>query len=443
MIDAKTRGALVLATLTAALLGVSDAAAERIVLLQFSGRKASVLREKVADALERAGHTVVKNKASSRKVSARTVKRVGKRADIVLAGEVQRAREGDWSVALSVNDPQDGKRLGEKIEFESEWLPGLTKDLADNVSRRVEARIAGEEDSALPPPPPPPPEPEPEVAALETKASLAESEPSPGEGGDGESAAGDEETVADSGTEDDPLNSDGMVVRLRGRGGFVRRNFDFADDIYDRLRKQGTNIWVYQAQAEVYPFERPIGQRLGLILSYEGTISGNVRDTDFSVTYPVQFSEFFGGVRARHPLGKHEVGFDLTFGSMSSGLDDGDGEARIPDLSYTLLRSSLDFKLDLGAIDATGSAGFRLPLGFGEASETRWFPRMGGYGFEASAGLAYPVSKRLSLEAMGSLRRYLLEMNSEPNDALNGVSEVAAGAVDLYLSAYFGVSFTL
>ena len=163
MIDAKTRGALVLATLTAALLGVSDAAAERIVLLQFSGRKASVLREKVADALERAGHTVVKNKASSRKVSARTVKRVGKRADIVLGGEVQRAREGDWSVALSVNDPQDGKRLGEKIEFESEWLPGLTKDLADNVSRRVEARIAGEEDSALPPPPPPPPEPEPEV----------------------------------------------------------------------------------------------------------------------------------------------------------------------------------------------------------------------------------------------------------------------------------------
>src|SRR5690606_7412471 len=204
-----------------------------------------------------------------------------------------------------------------------------------------------------------------------------------------------------------------------------------------------TNIWVYQAQAEIYPFERPIGQRLGLILSYEGTLSGTVRDTDFNVNYAVQFSEFYGGVRARHPLGNHEVGFDLTFGRMSSGLDDGNGEARIPDLSYTLLRSSLDFKLDLGALDATGSAGFRLPLGFGEASETRWFPRMGGYGFEASAGLVYPVSKRLSLEALGTMRRYLLEMNSEPQDALDGVSEVAAGAVDLYLSAYLGVSFTL
>jgi hypothetical protein len=446
MTDGRTRGALVLATLAAALLGVSDADAERIVLLQFSGRKASVLREKVADALEQAGHTVLKNKASSRRVSSKTIKRVGKRADIVLAGEVQRARDGDWRVALSVNDAKKGKRLGDKIEFSSEWLPGLTKDLADNVSRRVEAVMAGEEDVPLPPPPAAP-EPEPEVAAVDTKASLGAGEPSPadGESSDAETSAGGEDVVADSGVsdEDDRLSGDGMLVRLRGRAGFVRRNFDFADDIYDRLRKQGTNIWVYQAQAEIYPFERPIGQRLGLILSYEGTLSGNVRDTDFNVTYPVQFSEFFGGVRARHPLGKHEVGFDLTFGRMSSGLDDGNGEARIPDMQYTLLRSSLDFKLDLGALDVTGSAGFRLPLGFGEASETRWFPRMGGYGFEASAGAEYPLSKRLSLEAKGSLRRYLLEMNSEPQDAVNGVSEVAAGAVDLYLSAYFGVSFTL
>jgi hypothetical protein len=446
MMDGRTRGALALATLVAALLGVSDAAAERIVLLQFSGRKASVLRDKVADALESAGHTVLKNKASSRRVSAKTIKRVGKRADIVLAGEVQRAREGDWSVALSVNDPKKGKRLGDKIEFSSEWLPGLTKDLTDNVSRRVEAVMAGEEDSPLPPAPAAP-EPEPEVASLEAKASLAESDQSPadGETSDAEASSGGEEGVADGGPsdDDDRLSGDGMLVRLRARAGFVRRNFDFADDIYDRLRKQGTNIWAYQAEAEIYPFERPIGQRLGLILSYEGTISGSVRDTDFDVTYPVQFSEFFGGVRARHPLGKHEVGFDLTFGRMSSGLDDGDGEARIPDMQYTLLRSSLDFKLDLGPIDATGSAGFRLPLGFGEASETRWFPRMGGYGFEASAGAEYPLSKRLSLEAKGSMRRYLLEMNSEPQDAIDGVSEVAAGAVDLYLSAYFGVSFTL
>ena len=440
-----TKG-LCAAMILAALAAASDASAERIVLLQFTGRKASVLRDKVAESLERAGHTVVRSKASSRRTSAATVKRVGKRADAVLGGEVQRAREGDWSIALSVSDPKKGKRLGEKIEFESDWLPGLTKDLSDNVSRRVEAVMAGEEDSPLPPAPAEPePDPAAEVAALqETAAPPEAAAPSEAPVEDGATASS-EDGVSDAGSaaDDDRLSGDGMVVRLRGRAGFVRRNFDFADDIYQRLRKQGTNIWVYQAEAEVYPFERPIGQRLGLILGYEGAFSGSVRDVDNDVTFPVQFSEFFGGVRARHPLGKHEVGFDLTFGRMSSGLDDTNDAARIPDMQYTLLRSALDFKLDLGAISATGSAGFRLPLGFGEASETRWFPRMGGYGFEASAGAEYPISKRISLEAMTSLRRYLLEMNSEPQDALDGTSEVAGGAVDLYLSAYFGVSFTL
>jgi len=428
----------------AALLSVSDAYAERIVLLQFSGRKASVLREKVAESLESAGHTVIKSKGSS-KATARTIKRLGKRGDIVLAGKVQRARKGDWSIALVVNDAKSGEPIGNDIEFESEWLPGLTKDLQDNVSRRVEAVMAGEKDSPEAPLPPEP-EPEPEVASASADASLATSiDDSPGGDGSGEASGGSDDTVADQGSEDasDADKEGGMVVRLRARGGFVRRNFDFSDDIYDRLRKQGTNIWVYQAQGELYPFERPIGERLGVILSYEGTISGSVRDTDFGGTYPVIFSELFGGVRARHPLGQHWVGFDLTFGQMRSGLDDGNGDADIPDISYTLLRSSLDFKLAFGSLNATGSVGFRLPLGFGEATEAEWFPRMGGYGVEAGLGLEYPLSRRVSLEALGTLRRYLLEMNSRPQDAMEGEAEVAGGAVDLYLSAYFGVSFTL
>jgi hypothetical protein len=425
---------------SAALLCVSDAYAERIVLLQFSGRKASVLREKVADSLENAGHTVIKSKASS-KATSRTIKRVGKRADIVLAGKVQRARKGDWSIALMVNDAKSGEQLGTDIEFESEWLPGLTKDVQDNVSRRVEAVMAGEKDSPLPPPPPEP-EPEPEVTA---SAALATIDDSSGADSSSDASSSGEDAVADQGSDSDSdsAKEDGMVVRLRARGGFVRRNFDFSDDIYDRLRKQGTNIWVYQAQGELYPFERPIGERLGVILSYEGTISGSVRDTDFGGSYPVIFSELFGGVRARHPLGKHWVGFDLTFGQMRSGLDDGNGNADIPDMSYTLLRSSFDFKLALGSLNATGSAGFRLPLGFGEATDAEWFPRMGGYGIEAGLGLEYPISRRVSLEALGTLRRYLLEMNSRPQDAMVGEAEVAGGAVDLYLSAYFGVSFTL
>jgi hypothetical protein len=451
MTNVWTRWGIVAVTLSAALFGVSDAEAERIVLLQFSGRKASVLRQKVEESLERAGHTVVRSKASSRKLSKRTIKRVGKRADVVVGGQVERAREGDWSMFLSVNDPKTGEQLGENVEFESHWLPGITKDLTDNVSRRVEAVMAGEAD--VPVVPEPEPEPDADLAAssggLDDDSRGQTSEPAPSEAsseGD-EVASSGEDGVSDSGVDepsaDDPFGDGGMVVRLRARGGFVRRNFDFADDIYDRLRKQGTNIWTYQAQAEVYPFERPIGQRLGLILSYEGSFAGSVLDVDNNSTFPVIYSEFYGGVRARHPLGKHQVGFDLTFGRMNSGLEDSNNAADIPDMEYTLLRASLDFKLDLGAVNATASAGFRLPLGFGQASEADWFPRIGGYGIEASGGLEYPLSRRLSIEALGSLRRYLLEMNSTPADAMAGVAEVAGGAVDLYLSLYLGASFKL
>ena len=80
---------------------------------------------------------------------------------------------------------------------------------------------------------------------------------------------------------------------------------------------------------------------------------------------------------------------------------------------------------------------------FGQVSEDEWFPRVGGYGVEASAGLDYPVTKSVSIELMGSLRRYLLEMNATPQDAFEGTSEVAGGAVDRYLAGYLGMTMRL
>ncbi len=454
MIKEWIRWSCVAATLLAALLGVSEArAGSRIVLLEFSGRKAKVLREKVAESLERAGHSVVRSKSLSGKVSKAQLRKLAKRsdADAVVGGRVVRRSMRSWSLALSVNDANGRVPLGKPIKFESNWLPGLTKELTDNVSNSVEAALGG----SAPP--------ERAVARAEVwnadddtlgdskVASSAEEAPSEAAAPESSSADAegalfekDAEVIEDQG-EDGAFGAEasGMVVRLRARGGLVHRSLDFSDDIYDRLRKQQANIWVFQVEGELYPFERPIGERLGIIASYESVFSGNVRDSDFGANYPVVFSEFFGGVRARHPLGEHELGFDLTFGRMRAGLEDTNGTADIPDMEYTVLRSSLDFKLDLGALRAVGSAGFRLPLGYGEVSEANWFPRIGGYGVEASAGVDYPLSKAVSLELTGALRRYLLEMNSEPDDAVQGVSEVAGGAVDLYLAGYFGMSIKL
>jgi hypothetical protein len=250
--------------------------------------------------------------------------------------------------------------------------------------------------------------------------------------------------IADDGPEANTSSkSSGISGGVGVRAGMVHRSLDFSDDIYQRLRTQTANIWVYQVSAEVYPFEQPVGDKLGIIASYQGVFSGNVKDSDFGGNFPVVFSELFGGLRGRYPVGAHRVGLDLTFGQMRSGLEDPEGRADIPEISYTVLRTSLDVDFNLGAVHALASAGFRLPLGYGQASTADWFPRIGGYGIEASGGLEYPLSKNVSLAVTGELRRYLLEMNSEPEDARVGQAEVAGGAVDLYSAVYFGMTFRL
>ena len=116
----------------------------------------------------------------------------------------------------------------------------------------------------------------------------------------------------------------------------------------------------------------------------------------------------------------------------------------MPGFSYTTLRAALDAGLHFGSLAMRGSLGYRLPIGgYGEASETRWFPRMEGSGIEGSLGLEYRITDEVAFDVSATMRRFLLQMNSQPEDAANGTSEVAGGAVDLYLGGYFGLNITL
>lgn len=442
----RIRAAWVAVVLATAFLGISDAHAERIVLLQFTGRKASVLRDKVAASLRGAGHTVINSKVSSRRVSAKALERAGKRADAVVGGKVESARKGDWSIALRVNDAKQGTLMGEEIRFSSSSLAGLRTDVSDNVARRVEALLTAgtSAPAAIAEPRPAPP------ATAATEATVAASEESATlEGSSAGEVAADGDSAAidavghdtDEGRDASPKGQRALLS-LSARAGYLRRDFDFYDDLYAQLRKVGANSWVYAARGELSPFKGKIGQRVGFVVSYEGTLAGHVRDLDARVDYPVLHSELFGGLLVNYPLGAYELGLELTLGRMTAGLDD-TNQAGVPDLQYTELRSALDVRRNMGSFVVAASIGLRLPLGFGEASETRWFPRMGGYGVEAGVQLGYRLSQRVTLEAAGSLRRYLIEMHAKPEDAMTGASQVAAGAVDRFLTGYLGASYSL
>jgi hypothetical protein len=443
-------------------------AGERIVLLEFGGRASDVLRDKVAQSLEAAGHTVIRVERTSKGLNRRALIRLAESegAEAIVDGTVRRMGMKAWAVSLRVIDGDKGVKVGSAVRYKNSWLPGLTKDIVDTAADKLDkalTRATGGAGSSskrardeAPPTDDALDEPdaddaseaaadEPEAPARESAVERTSSESSNSEGESEESSASSTgDGISDAGVEEEDEGGPPRILgAISGRAGVVHRTFDFSDDLYDRLRKQDANIWVYQLQAELYPFDRPISDHLGLIARYEGTLSGNVKDDDFGGNFAVVYHEFFGGVRARYPVDGHLVGFDLTFGQMKAGLDDPNSRSNIPEVSYTQLRSSLDFSFDLGQFRALGSAGFRLPLGYGQVSEDEWFPRVGGYGVEASAGIDYPVSKHVSIELLGSLRRYLLEMNATPQDAIDGESEVAGGAVDLYSAAYLGVTVRL
>jgi hypothetical protein len=256
-----------------------------------------------------------------------------------------------------------------------------------------------------------------------------------GEVGVDDDAASAKESVDDT---DYPT----VVVGLNA--GFVRRTLEYSDNLYGRLRAPSANSWVYRLQAAFYPFAKPVKNRIGLIAGYESEFSGVVRDNRAGTDFGVTFSELYGGLKLRQPLGKHELALEGTVGSMQAGLDDPDGVSRVPQFSYTSLRAAVDVGLHFGALAMHGALGYRLPVGgYGEASDVDWFPRMEGYGLEGSLGLEYRISKEVAFDVSANMRRYLLQMNSRPQDALDGTSEVAGGAVDLYLGGYFGLNIAL
>lgn len=303
---------------------------------------------------------------------------------------------------------------------------------------------------------------EPEVAAEQSSASKrslasrSESE-SPAEEAEADSSEdstssksseGESETEvgADEATSEEPSAGAGRLSTavIGVDAGLVRRDLDYTGDIYGRQRTPRTNAWVYRIDAAFYPFARPVKDRIALVAGYESAFSGKVRDNDVGADFSVNLSELFGGVRLRQPLGKHEVGVSGTVGVMSAGLDDPDGASRVPEFSYTVLSPTIDLGLDFGAVGVRTALGYRKTFGdFGQVSDTRWFPRMTGYGMDGKLELQYRYSEEVAFELSGTMRRYVLEMNSVPQDAIDGTSEVAGGAIDRYLGAYFGINLTL
>jgi hypothetical protein len=417
-----------------------------------------VVRSKLVEALEQAGHEVDVRKVRSG-AHWKTIRRVVQRAkaDVSIEGVVRKHSVRSWTLTLTIRD-NEGERVAEPVTLQSTWFPGLVKDVSESAVDQLGESLGDTKAK------PTKGESRPEPLAADPDADEEEAdedEPKVGKGKDtkkrGERApepsaeeeppidlTGSSEPGQDLGEEETnvPKPSD-TWLRARIGGGWVGHSLSYQQDIYNRLRTEEANVYVYRVDGEIYPFRKALGEHLGIVASIESALSGTVDDADSGETYDVDYQDLNVGLRGRHAIGQHNVGFQLTYGHMISGLVPDAETTFTPDLRYRNLRAALDVVLDLGKLQGLGLVGFRAPIGFGELGEELWFPRVAGYGIEGALGLSYPITKGIALDLTGTVRRYVLEMNAQPEDAVDGVSEVAAGAIDNYLGLYLGVTAAL
>lgn len=254
-------------------------------------------------------------------------------------------------------------------------------------------------------------------------------------------ASSDELLVADVAYS--PSDKGMPLLRFGIGGGLVARELAYVDNVYGRLRDQSAAAWVYRLEAELFPFAAPLNDRVSVVAGFESNMAGTVNDDSTGEDYGVKFSEYFAGLRVMQPIGHHALRGQVTFGKMNSGLDDSSDTLNVPDFEYSLIRASFAGIFNIGSLSLQAYAGYQMPVGYGEVGQEEWFPRIEGEGFETGASLSYPLSGKVSLAVGTSLRRLNLNMNAEPEDAVRGLSEVAGGATDTYISGRAGLTISL
>lgn len=218
---------------------------------------------------------------------------------------------------------------------------------------------------------------------------------------------------------------------------------------------------------ESYPlthFMKGLPTYFGLVGSYQKDALGTTTAFGNDVISTASFS-YFAGLKARMPLGKHQVAAFGGFGehAFNVGTVANDevttvsptstttrvSEVTVPSTDYKYLRAGAEGTVDFDPLAITVGAAYRSVGSLGELQDPEWFPFATAVGWDAAIRAEYPLAKfsgsRLALAAGVDYAHYAWKANSganrTPSDAATG--RVAGGGVDNYTSGWLGVSFAL
>jgi hypothetical protein len=235
-----------------------------------------------------------------------------------------------------------------------------------------------------------------------------------------------------------------MVVGA-GIAGFSR-HLAYNDDLSDLAPYDLGLAPAMALHARWYPAvhfgERGVAGNIGLDLRAQFAF-GLDTEAEQGVFLPTSATGFGIGVRGRWPLGDHELGAVVGYGTRTFSVDTvGTSSARAlrypGSTAYSYMRLGLEGRVDLGGDFALSAALAYLPT-FSTGVEL-WFPNSSATGIEGELELGYALSSSFELDAKLAFQQFGLSFNPTIEDARAG-ELVAGGAVERYLAMSLGASW--
>jgi hypothetical protein len=277
------------------------------------------------------------------------------------------------------------------------------------------------------------------AAEEEEEAPLEEDEASEGES---------DEAASDSSPQEKGRRPLEAIAGVRG----FNRKFNYTDSTDPQLHSYSLDLGpAILVAARVYPgafFRNDILSHIGVIFRYELGIPTNTQypKADGSIAdLTTKAGEFQLGVRGRFPIGQHELGTSLSYGSQWFKLkgDETYGVepyAVVPDVDYRYIRASIDGRIYIKKLIVGAHLAPRFVTSMNELDlEGVWFPGAHGSGLDFGLMGGWRLMPFLSVVGGLDVVRYGFDFNSMP--AENRV--VAGGATDTYLSLWLGAMFHL
>jgi hypothetical protein len=439
--------AMMMLAVTGMLLAASAASAQatRVRVGDIKGKGGSIVRDGVMRALSARSEVAFVSNREVDGASANQYDRRGLSVELQIAafveGNVERSGR-NVAVNITVIDGKSGETLG-VVSYEAKNPKALANRVrselwndAGDLIQNAHAGARAPEPVAVREPvrgpqPAPRARPQPPREPVEQKNDEKDEN-------DEAQAAAEEPQQASDGTRPSPFDV-GLAM-----AGFSR-SFEYKDDLSGLSSYDLGLAPTVMLKLHWYPAAHfQDGALANIGLEVRGALAFALDSSLDGASLPTSSHAIGAGLRARLPLGEHELAAVAGIASQTFAIDSAKSKAGtinpgIPKVAYTYARLGIEGRFALGEQFAIGAALAYLPT-FSLGQVEQWFPHASARGLEAELSGAYALSRAFELNVTFGLQRFAFAFHPELGDVAKK-RPIAGGALDQYLFGTLGARF--